>query len=316
MPRKITQVEANIKVNEKCYKNNITLLEEFTFKTVKSTILYLKCPVDNFEWSTNYYNFISRDYGCPKCSGKFKTQEEVELLVNKRCEDLGYTLLNPFTYVGSQTYFLLKCNKDNHEWKVIYNDFINGKRRCPKCAGNLSLTQKDVEIKVKDICDECNYILLKSFIYKNQRTKIYLKCTKDGYEWSTSYDNLVHNNRRCPKCSESKGEKIIDEYLKNKNFVYNREHRFKDCKYKKCLAFDFYLPKQNICIEYDGEQHFKSVKYWGGEKNFDIIKIRDNIKFEYCKNKNIKLIRISHINFNVIKEILDNEICGRIDSVQ
>jgi very-short-patch-repair endonuclease len=28
---------------------------------------------------------------------------------------------------------------------------------------------------------------------------------------------------------------------------------------------DFYLPDYNICIEYNGAQHYKPVKYWGGE---------------------------------------------------
>jgi len=26
--------------------------------------------------------------------------------------------------------------------------------------------------------------------------------------------------------------------------------------------FDFYLPDYNLCIEFDGIQHFEEVKYW------------------------------------------------------
>ena len=43
------------------------------------------------------------------------------------------------------------------------------------------------------------------------------------------------------------------------NINYIREKRFKDCKNIKPLPFDFYLPEKNICIEYDGEHHFKSI---------------------------------------------------------
>jgi hypothetical protein len=49
-----------------------------------------------------------------------------------------------------------------------------------------------------------------------------------------------------------------------------------------------------ICIEYDGEEHFRYVEIWGGEEEFENIKIRDQIKNEYCKNNNIRLIRIKY----------------------
>jgi hypothetical protein len=54
------------------------------------------------------------------------------------------------------------------------------------------------------------------------------------------------------------------------------------------------LPFLNICIEYDGIQHYESSDYFGGEKEFIIQQLKDNIKTEYCKNNNIKLIRIKY----------------------
>ena len=56
----------------------------------------------------------------------------------------------------------------------------------------------------------------------------------------------------------------------------------------------FYLLDSNICIEYDGIQHFEPVNDFGGEIEFNNIQIRDNIKNEYCKNNNINLIRIRY----------------------
>jgi hypothetical protein len=54
------------------------------------------------------------------------------------------------------------------------------------------------------------------------------------------------------------------------------------------------LPNKNLCIEYDGKQHFKPIKYWGGQKSFDLTKKRDKIKNEYCKKNNIILIRFGY----------------------
>lgn len=48
----------------------------------------------------------------------------------------------------------------------------------------------------------------------------------------------------------------------------------------------------DMCIEYDGAQHFIAVDYWGGENGLYYRKLNDNIKNKYCKENNIKLFRI------------------------
>ena len=74
-----------------------------------------------------------------------------------------------------------------------------------------------------------------------------------------------------------------------------------DCKYKQPLPFDFYLPQKNICIEFQGEQHYKERSLYYSE---DIV-IRDNIKKEYCKKNNIKLIIIPYTAIDNIPKFLD-----------
>ena len=59
--------------------------------------------------------------------------------------------------------------------------------------------------------------------------------------------------------------------------------------------YDFYIPSLNLCIEYDGQQHFKyedafKIPY---EKFVEQQKI-DKLKTEYCKNKKINLLRIKY----------------------
>ena len=108
--------------------------------------------------------------------------------------------------------------------------------------------------------------------------------------------------------TQSYGEKLVSEILSNKGLIpkdcidyrncENREKTFENCtnqkegKFCRKLRFDFYLPKQNALIEYDGEQHFvKRGKF--GEK-FDTLKQNETIKNEFCKDNNIKLIRIHY----------------------
>jgi hypothetical protein len=76
-----------------------------------------------------------------------------------------------------------------------------------------------------------------------------------------------------------------------------------NCKDKQKLPFDFYLPNYNICIEFNGEQHYKPIKWFGGEKTLEGIKKRDKIKMEYCQNNNIPLIIINNDNYDLQKKL-------------
>ena len=88
--------------------------------------------------------------------------------------------------------------------------------------------------------------------------------------------------------------------------VLIKEYAFDDCRNIYPLRFDFYIPSINTCIEYDGEQHYRPVEYFGGEEAFKQRIINDNIKTQYCKDNNIRLVRISSKSKDEIEEILLN----------
>ena len=81
--------------------------------------------------------------------------------------------------------------------------------------------------------------------------------------------------------------------IKNKiNFI--RQYKFKDCKNKRSLIFDFYLPEYNICIEYQGGQHYERFRFEKDDTNLKKRIYRDQIKRNYCKQKGIELIEIKY----------------------
>jgi len=137
---------------------------------------------------------------------------------------------------------------------------------------------------------------------------IWWKCSKCNHEWEASLNNRSRG-RGCPKCSfQSKGENKIELLLKQRSINFIPQKTFPDCKNINVLEFDFYLPNYNANIEYQGRQHYESVDYFGGEKSFKLNQKRDQIKRDYCKNNNIKLIEIPYWDFDNIEQILQREL--------
>ncbi len=143
--------------------------------------------------------------------------------------------------------------------------------------------------------------------YINGSEKIEIKCPK-GHIFKMMFYNFKQG-QRCPLCKESIGERKIEKFLNNHDINYVREYRFDDCKNKRTLPFDFYLPDYNICIEFDGKQHFEYIEFFDKTKEkFELRKRNDEIKNEYCKHNNIKLIRISYLDKDKIEDILHKEL--------
>jgi len=120
------------------------------------------------------------------------------------------------------------------------------------------------------------------------------------------YNNVVYKQKpynhlsgKSPRGTEnrnvSKGELNIEKYLIEHRIDFIKQHWFVDCRNILPLPFDFYLPKLNTLIEYDGKQHFESVDLFGGEKGLKIRKECDSIKNKYCEKNRISLLRISYL---------------------
>lgn len=55
-------------------------------------------------------------------------------------------------------------------------------------------------------------------------------------------------------------------------------------------SLDIYIPSLNIGIEYQGEQHYHPVDYFGGDETFSSQKERDEVKLEKCRMHNVGII--------------------------
>lgn len=60
------------------------------------------------------------------------------------------------------------------------------------------------------------------------------------------------------------------------------------------LEFDIYIPELRIGIEYQGIQHYKPIKHWGGEEALRKCQERDSRKREICTNLDVKLVYFTY----------------------
>ena len=114
-------------------------------------------------------------------------------------------------------------------------------------------------------------------------------------------------SQECNKaCSSLRGEVCAEEIFQELNIPYISQMHFGE----DLLTFDFYLPEQNIIIECDGAQHFRSLNSdWQSPFKLQETRRRDELKTKYCKEHNITLIRIpfwdyDKLNVNYLRSIL------------
>ena len=124
--------------------------------------------------------------------------------------------------------------------------------------------------------------------------KIECICPECGEVFRASWHNIKCGTReRCYKCSQI--EYNVKKYLDEKNINYIQQKRFDDCKNKRALPFDFYLPQYNLCIEVNGTQHYREQQIFS--ETLEHRKMIDNIKKEYCKKNNILFLELPYWDF-------------------
>lgn len=212
-------------------------------------------------------------------------------------------------YKGVDFNLEFKCECGEIFKRSFYN-FRKYEKRCPICREK----QRSLDMAL-DFDYVKNYIETKgakllSDKYENAKTKLNIQC-RCGTKFKANFDKIKFRDKiRCNVCSKktSNPELVIGKKLKQLNLEYIEQFKFEDCLYIDKLVFDFYIPSLNICIEYDGEGHYKPFRFSKDkeamQKKLEETQIRDKIKDKYCKENNIKLIRIPYFEFNNIDEIL------------
>lgn len=258
------------------------------------------------------YNNMKRVVvGCQHCIGRNDDEEEVLREIYETNPFLE--LLEP--YQGRTKRIKMRCTlHDVISRKTPYEAIIG--RGCMQC-GLEKLSQQaklSEDVFVARLKNKFPHIILMNgYDGVTKFAEFHCKnCNSDFIDYAGYVER-----RGCPVCDSTSMEQQIAQILTDHKIAYKPQFSFDDCRDKRKLPFDFYLPDYHILIEYDGQQHYRPVNFGGisDEKAFENFKItqrHDIIKTAYCKSNNISLLRIPYWESKNIETIILDYIKGVI----
>jgi hypothetical protein len=200
------------------------------------------------------------------------------------------------SYNGGKKDCVVQCGFCENTYIKKGENFLD-KRRISICK-NCFLTQPN-ELNINWM-PPIDYEILEK--YSGMHNKIAVRHKKCGFIWKITPNNLKLG-KGCPKCNKkiSKGEQKIIKFLQDNNIEFIHQYPLKIENHN--LFIDFYLPQYKLYIEYNGEQHYKPVNFFGGEEKFNEQILHDNLKRQFLKKS---LLEISYKDFDRIEEILQS----------
>jgi hypothetical protein len=119
-------------------------------------------------------------------------------------------------------------------------------------------------------------------------------------------ENAIRKTRGLPMVgegwiSETKLYYLIKQHFDNHTSILHHGRP----KWLGRQHFDIYLPEYNIAIEFQGDQHYKPIDFFGGKESFEKNKFRDKQKKMLAEENNCHLIYVDkdYIESDLIQEI-------------
>lgn len=203
---------------------------------------------------------------------------------------------------------MCKCDCGNE--KIILLDSLrSGKTKSCGCIQKENTRNSNL----KDITGQkFGKLTVVKYVYSKNNFSYWLcKCNCDN-EIVVKSNYLVQGDTKSCGCIKSFGETNLQKILLENHVDFKREYSFEDLlsKLGNKLRFDFAIFNNNkleLLIECDGNQHYDK----NNPRYSETIVENDEKKNNYCKKRNIQLLRIKQedyesITFEKIKEWCKN----------
>ena len=253
-------------------------------------------------------NALTYNNTCPFCNDKprnrkYSTREFIDTANKKHNNKYDYSETE---YIKTDIKVCVICHekdvfgKEHGRFYVTPHSHIGKSLTgCPKCSRKNKKSTQDF-INESNLIHNFKYNYSKTN-YINAKKYVIITCPKHGDFKQQPNSHLM--GQGCPVCSQSKVERKIKMFLEKENINFIPQY---NPIWLKRMKLDFYLPDYNIGIEVQGLQHYKPIKYWGGDNNFKNVIKRDKLKKKLCLEHNIKLLYYSELNIELPDEVIKN----------
>lgn len=278
---------------------------EYSFDGYENTYsnLHFKCKTCGNEFDRRYNN-ATGNTSCPYCKG---TREDWgnEWLEKKGKQIHGdkydYSLVD---YKGTDEKVAIICHEKD-EWGDEHGIFYvtphahvgSMKSGCPKCSQKHKPTTEEFIKKARLVHgDKYDYSKVE---YVRALSPVIITCPEHGDFSQKPNGHLC--GQGCPHCQQSHIERELWQLFEEKGIEFKREYT---PEWVKPLHIDFYLPEYNVAIECQGLQHYKPVKYYGGEEGLKARQERDERKLRLCEENGVRLLYYADYDFNFPHDVI------------
>lgn len=261
---------------------DITILG--TYKNMSTKIL-VRCNRCGNEWLAHPQHLVA-GHRCRKCAlserningwSVRKTREQ--FCAELKVKNPNIAVLSDYTVAKEPV--TCKCTICGNVWSARPYNLLTG-TGCPKCSFKESAKKQlgSHDVFISKLHPSDDIIILGK--YAGLHSNILCKCPKCNNTWYAMPDNLLKGTR-CPHCKSSHGEKKISAWFDNHGIEYERQKRFDDLRGigGRTLPYDFYIPKYNALIEYQGNYHDRTDRLQTDD-DFEIRQLYDSLKQEYA----------------------------------
>jgi predicted lipoprotein with Yx(FWY)xxD motif len=258
-------------------------------------------------WGATYNNILHGSW-CPFCAGVIKRSEKDFDLI--AANNGGLCLFAGKNALDAKSTW--QC-KEGHQWKTCYNSIQQG-RWCPFCAHKAPKTKSDYNLLASTKDGKCLFVGTTVLDNKSK-----WQC-KDGHIWRATY-NSINSGAWCPECSLYKTQKFITQIIRKlfgkKIEIEKKFDWLINTKTGRPLKVDIWVPDIKLAIEYDGEQHFKPVRFGGisiekATQMFKETKQRDRCKNKAIKNHKNDVVFFIRFNYKEIHKLNKEYIIDRL----
>ena len=242
------------------------------------------CKICNSEFESKR----KKEYCSEKCYSKYKYYNKKKYLLKcKNCkkEFNSYRSDLEFCSKKCSTYYRMNKNKNKVTINMITEFVKNNQVSTKEIEEKFNISPR----KLYDMLNENGFHSYKEFI--GTVNGVYLeKMRADTSVSALKYFNIIKDILNCEYELEKKFDGLINPKTNRK------------------LRIDCYFEKYKIAVEYNGIQHYKYIPFFHNDINtLEYQQYKDNIKSEFCKKNNIKLLIIkydSNLSINNLKNIL------------